>query len=221
MVQHISPLLHLKAVNVELDIMKKHLYLMAILVVFAVLPLEAKEKQKWDDQPYKYEVNVGWATIMEVDSYSQTFGVISGSSLLDMMYADEQGAVYSAGGFAAEFGLNFRSWFTLAFNASASGIWHESYDNITKRYSTKSGAQVSIMPVARLFWMRKPTFKMYSSFGLGAGFTTYDGKTFPHIAAAIIPVGMQFGDKVYGLIEWGGGANVSMQGVRVGFGVKF
>ena len=201
--------------------MKCYFYLVALVAMFAAYPLEAREKQKWENQPYKYEFNVGWATILDNESFPQTYGYGWDSSSLDMMYADERGPIYTAGGFSAEFGMNFRRWFTLAINASVSGIWHEAYNNISKEYYTKSGAQMAVMPVARFLWIRKRTFRLYSSVGLGAGLSVYDGKTSADIATCIIPLGMQFGSKMYGLVEFGGGSYVNMQGVRFGMGVKF
>lgn len=200
--------------------MKRHLSLLAILSLISALPLGARERQTWDDQPYKYEVTLGVSHLLLENTYdimTDNFG----SSSLDLIYAPQNGPIYTAGGYSVEFGLAFRNWFTLAFNASASGIWHDTYDNITGSGGRKSGAQVSVMPVARLSWLRGRTFKMHSSFGVGGGVTVYDGKTLPHLALCFIPVGMQFGDKVYGIAEWGIGKNANMQALRVGIGMKF
>jgi hypothetical protein len=41
------------------------------------------------------------------------------------------------------------------------------------------------------------------------------------MSTCFIPVGLQFGGRVYGLAEWGVGMNSNMQGVKVGVGVKF
>lgn len=221
MLQHISPLLHLLTVNAELDFMKRHLFLLAIIVFFAATPLNARERQTWADQPFKYEVNVSVAPILNNDTYSYMITESLGNAFLDLMYAPENGPVYTAGGYSAEFGLNFRSWFTLAFNASASGIWHDAYDVVNRQNSRKSGAQFSVMPVARFSWLNRRTLEMYSSLGAGAGFTTYDGNTSPHFAVYFVPVGMQFGGKVYGMTEWAVGRNANMHGVRVGIGMKF
>ena len=193
---------------------------MAIIVLYAAIPLNAREKQTWEGQPYKYEASISVAPLLDHAAYYDLYTEHIGSASLDLMYAPEKGPVYTCGGFSAEFGLNFRNWFTLAFNASASAIWHDAYDNIHDHYSIKRGAQVSLMPVARLSWLHNRTVKMYSSFGLGGGLTVYDGKTIPHFALSFIPVGMQFGNKVYGIVEWGAGINANMQAVRVGIGMK-
>ena len=39
--------------------MKRHLFLTAILAVFVLSTVDAKPKQKWEGQPYKYEVRIG------------------------------------------------------------------------------------------------------------------------------------------------------------------
>ena len=201
--------------------MKRCLFLSAVISLLAVIPLGAREKQTWEGQPYKYEVNVTVSPILDCDPYSHLFTERFGSTFLDLIYAPENGPVYTSGGYSAEFGLNFRSWFTLAFNASASGIWHSTYDEITRESVTKSGAQVSVMPVARFSWLHRRTLTMYSSLGAGGGFMTYEGTTLPHFSCYFVPVGMQFGGKVYGMAEWAFGRNANMQAVRVGIGMKF
>lgn len=198
--------------------MKKVLFLLTLASALAVIPLRAGEKRS--DLPYKYDFRLGWATIVETSEYGD-LGLSMYSGALDSIYEDQNGPVYTAGGFSAEFGLDFRSWFTLAFNASASGIWYEAYSTLPDRRMRRSGAQISIMPVARFSWVRKRTFRMYSSLGLGAGLTVCAGKATPSLAVCFVPVGIQFGSKVYGFMEWGGGAYCSMQGVRGGVGIKF
>ncbi len=194
---------------------------MAIIAGFAASPLNAREKQTWEAQPYKYEVVVGVAPILDHTAFHDFITEDFGSTMLDLIYAPENGPVYTAGGYSAEFGLNFRNWFTLAFNASASGVWHSAYDEVTRQSEIKSGAQLSLMPMARFSWFQGRTVKMYSSLGLGGGLTVYDGKARPHFSMYFIPVGMQFGNKVFGIIEWGAGINANMQAVRVGIGMKF
>ena len=201
--------------------MKGRLSILAIIILLATLPANARERQTWAEQPFRYEVNVAIAPILDNSAYSLQLNDRFGTSFLDLIYAPECGPVYTAGGYSAEFGLNFRSWFTLAFNASASGMWHSSYSEITKQSVRKNGVQFSVMPVARFSWLHRRTIKMYSSLGVGGGFTTYDGNTSPHFALYFVPVGMQFGGKVFGLTEWAVGRNANMQAIRLGVGMKF
>lgn len=200
--------------------MKRHLLLLALISLIAATPLNARERQTWNDQTYKYEVTVGIAPILYENAYDHLISN-AGFSSLDQMYAPQNGSVYTAGGYSVEFGLAFRKWFTLGFNLSSSGIWHDSFDNITKRSNRISGAQVSVMPVAKLSWLNGRTLKMYSSFSAGGGFTVYNGKTSPHYSLYFVPVGMQFGGKIYGITEWGIGRNANMQAVKLGIGMKF
>ena len=194
---------------------------MIIIFLFAAGPLNARKKQTWEGQPYKYEMIVSVAPILDHNAYYDSILENYGSSMLDLIYAPDNGPIYTAGGYSAEFGLNFRSWFTLAFNASASGIWHNTYDKIAGQIYRKSGAQFSLMPVARLSWLNRRTIKMYSSLGAGGGITTYGSKVSPHLSLYFVPVGMQFGGKVFGMTEWAIGRNANMQAVRVGIGMKF
>lgn len=194
---------------------------MAVIAAFAVIPLEARQKQKWENQPYKYELSVGLSSIFDAESYPMGFGTGWSDSALDNMYMDEYGPLYTSGGYSAEFALNFRRWFSLGFDLSTSAVWHRTYSNVTGEYGTKGGAMVNVMPVARFFWVRSRVVKMYSSIGMGVGFTAYDGKFNLHGTCCIVPVGMRIGTKVYGLMELGGGANVNMQGFKAGIGVRF
>lgn len=194
---------------------------MAVIALFAFTPLQAKQKQKWAGQPYKYEVRAGWATVLDLQGLPADLGVAWSDSALDMMYKEEVGSVYTTGGISAEFGLNFREWFTLSCQVSCSGIWNDVLDNFTLDKYRRSGALISVMPVARLSWVRKRTFKMYSSAGVGPAVMTYGGKTYAGLSYSIVPVGIQFGDRVYGIAECVTGKNANAQGVKVGIGFKF
>lgn len=201
--------------------MNRHLFLMAVIAFFALTPLTAKQKQKWGDQPYKYEVRAGWATVLDLQGLPADLGVAWSGSALDMMYKEEIGPVYTTGGISAEFGLNFREWFTLSFQVSGSGIWNDVFDNFSRETYRRSGALISVMPVARFSWVRKRTFRMYSSAGVGAAVMTYAGKTSAGLSYSVVPVGIQFGDRVYGIAECVTGKNANTQGVKVGIGFKF
>ena len=194
---------------------------MAVIALFAFTSLEAKQKQTWGDQAYKYEVRAGWATVLDLQGLPADLGVAWSGSALDMMYKEEVGSVYTTGGISAEFGLNFREWFTLSCQVSCSGIWNDVLDNFTLDKYRRSGALISVMPVARLSWVRKRTFKMYSSAGVGPAVMTYGGKTYAGLSYSIVPVGIQFGDRVYGIAECVTGKNANAQGVKVGIGFKF
>ena len=201
--------------------MNRHFFLMAVIALFAFNSLEAKQKQTWGDQAYKYEVRAGWATVLDLQGLPADLGVAWSGSALDMMYKEEVGSVYTTGGISAEFGLNFREWFTLSCQVSCSGIWNDVLDNFTLDKYRRSGALISVMPVARLSWVRKRTFKMYSSAGVGPAVMTYGGKTYAGLSYSIVPVGIQFGDRVYGIAECVTGKNANAQGVKVGIGFKF
>ena len=194
---------------------------MAVIALFAFNSLEAKQKQTWGDQAYKYEVRAGWATVLDLQGLPADLGVAWSGSALDMMYKEEVGSVFTTGGISAEFGLNFREWFTLSCQVSCSGIWNDVLDNFTLDKYRRSGALISVMPVARLSWVRKRTFKMYSSAGVGPAVMTYGGKTYAGLSYSIVPVGIQFGDRVYGIAECVTGKNANAQGVKVGIGFKF
>lgn len=201
--------------------MNRHFFLMAVIALFAFNSLEAKQKQTWGDQAYKYEVRAGWATVLDLQGLPADLGVAWSGSALDMMYKEEVGSVFTTGGISAEFGLNFREWFTLSFQVSGSGVWNEVFDNLSRDSYRRSGALISVMPVARLSWVRKRTFKMYSSAGVGPAVMTYGGKTYAGLSYSIVPVGIQFGDRVYGIAECVTGKNANAQGVKVGIGFKF
>ena len=79
--------------NFRTDCMKRHLFLMALLAIFTFLPLEAQQKQKWEDQPYKYEVRIGVSPILDTQQYPFNFFGDWSDSALDMMYMEENGSI--------------------------------------------------------------------------------------------------------------------------------
>lgn len=190
-------------------------------VLFSLLPAVSllAQKKKWNDQPYKYEVTFGWAPSINGYEFFDSPHVYHGS--LDALYAEQYGSAYTFGGLAAEYGLNFRKWFTLGFNLSASGAWRDVYDPLTSVTGRRSAAIISVMPVARFLWVRTTYVRMYSSIGAGVYFCASSNEFSADAAVCIVPVGMQIGRKIFGFMETGGGIGCNMLGVKAGIGVKF
>jgi hypothetical protein len=202
----------------------KKLFLLSISAfVFSVMPLISKEKQTWNDQPHKYEVRIGWGMPSDVfsDAYYSDPGY-SASGRLSSIYAPRRGPLYLTGGISAEFGLNFRKWFTLTFHTSFCGAWSDVYDSSSiDVIGTNRGVSFNLIPQARFNWVKRPAFKMYTTIGYGMSVVAYGGHTVIQEAFQFVPVGMAAGKDVFFFVEVGGGTQNNFLGYNLGLGYRF
>lgn len=204
--------------------MKRLFFLSSLFILFSLYSADAQNKKhrKWDDQPFKYEVRIGWASTPYSTVYSgEDYKYVSEVSYLDNLFKTQEGPMYATGGMSAQFCLNFRDWFTLAFDASFNDVWRKTYDPADDEYGRINGVIFNIMPVARFDWVRKPVFRMYTAVGMGFSVAGIDDATATSMSFYIAPLGLSIGKRVFGFIEWGGGYNCNMVGIRGGVGVKF
>ncbi len=133
--------------------------------------------------------------------------------------------VHCVGLFTGELAFKLRKWFTVGVQLSGVNFWADDV------YSSNriSATAVYLVPNVRFTYVRSELFKMYSGIGLGLGVmsgfssdkSVYAGIGGADIQPAIqaVPVGIQFGGKVYGLAEVSLGT-VNL-GLRAGIGYRF
>ena len=205
--------------------MNKFLLSLTTAVLLSQIPLLARktEKQTWDSQPYKYELRFGYGIPSEtpVDAYLSN-PLYSSDGRLSSMYSPKRGSLYSTGAFTAELGLNFRKWFTLAFQASISGVWNDTFSpDGTDILSSASGVVFNIAPQARFNWIKCSAFRLYSSVGCGMTLVSYEGETSLSPSFQFIPIGITAGRSVFFFAELGGGVDCNFVGGHLGIGYRF
>lgn len=133
--------------------------------------------------------------------------------------------VHCAGLFTAELAFKLKKWFTVGVQLSGANFWA----NDISTYDRISATALYLVPNVRFTYVRSEFFKMYSGLGLGLGVlsgfssdkSVYAGIGGADIQPAIqaVPVGIQFGGKLYGLAEVSLGT-VNL-GLRAGIGYRF
>ena len=205
--------------------MKKFLLFLFVLAVGSCMMLSAtdRERQTWDGQPYKYEFRIGWGMPSDTPSaayYSNPLYTSAGT--LSSIYSPKRGSLYSTGGFSAELGLNFRKWFTLAFQTSLCGVWSDVYDySHTEVLYRNRGVVFNLAPQARFNWVKRPVFRMYSSVGVGFTVVSYGKQNSIETSFQFVPIGFAVGKDVFFFAEAGGGEGCNFLGYHLGLGYRF
>lgn len=197
--------------------------LMYVLLTPLALSAAKRERQTWDDQPYKYEIRVGWGMPSETpwEAWSND-PTRHSDGPLSSIYGPVQGNMFSTGGISAELGLTFRKWFTLAFQTSFSGIWSDVYDaDGEERLYRKNGVVFNLTPQIRLNWIKRPAFKMYSSIGTGMTVVSYNSRSSVQSSLQFVPLGLAIGKDVFFFYEAGGGTGSNFLGCHLGLGYRF
>lgn len=197
--------------------------LMCIIILPQAVSAAGREKQTWDNQPYKYEIRVGWGMPSDAPVAAwRSDPTRRSNGRLASIYGPAQGGLYSTGGFSAEFGLNFRKWFTLALQTSFCGVWSDVYGPDGEEWLyRKNGVVFNLAPQARFNWVKRPVFRMYSSVGVGLTVVSYAGCTSAEPSFQFVPFGMAVGKDVFFFCEAGGGTGSNFLGYHLGLGYRF
>ena len=198
------------------------LVMLAFSTSFTAVAVE-REKQTWDSQPYRYEIRIGWGmpSYTPSDAYHST-PAYSSTGTLASIYSPKRGGLYSTGGFSAEIGLNFRKWFTLAFQTSFCGLWGDIYDYSQSDVLYRNrGVVFNLAPQARFNWVKRPLFRMYSSVGVGLTVVSYGKHNTVQTSLQFVPLGLAVGKDVFLFAEAGGGTASNFLGYHLGLGYRF
>lgn len=186
-----------------------------------------KFNKSWPSYP-KFEVRVGFAGAPVLDmlnlgsperyddwgaSWSDVFD-------LDEIYAPQKGSTYMTGNFMAEFSWHARKWFTLAGSLYMNGIYGSTFDPSTSESIKRDrGISISLLPVARFYWMNYSKCRLYSSVALGVNFVTYENQTSVLPTFQYTPIGITAGRKVFFFAEYSFG--FTNLGGQAGIGYRF
>lgn len=197
--------------------------IVSALVAFSQFSASGRERQTWESQPYRYEIRIGWGAPSDTPGLVYRSGMNSSTGgVLSQIYSPKRGGLYSTGGISAELGLNFRKWFTLAFQTSFTGTWSDvlSYDG-RDVLNRERGVVFNLAPQLRFNWVSRPTCRFYSSLGAGVTVASHGGKTEVLSSFQYVPLGMALGKDVFFFAELGGGVDINFVGCNLGFGYRF
>jgi hypothetical protein len=181
------------------------------------------EKRK-DPVKYRHEWRFGVAgyPIIEMLEYSKwgyDFDIIApGVSDVDRLYKDYSGPRKMIGLISAEYSYNRHKYLTFSVGGYASAVWESTYDYMDQRIGTNAGFNLSVVPTVRWKYFVRDKFSMYGYAGLGVRFGYFEEwSLWPTFQ--FVPLGLTFGDKIYGFAEYGAG--LLYVGGAAGIGYRF
>lgn len=200
------------------------LILICACSIFAA-DLSAQEApQSREAAGYKHEWRFGVAGYPFAETMTlSTWGykvepVAENFSDVDGFYSDYHGTRRMVGLFSAEYSYNFRKHWTFSIGGYLSAAGEKTYDYKNEFAGHNLGASLSIVPTIRGKYLVRDRFSMYASFGFGLNVTYMEEwSVFPTFI--IVPLGLTFGDKVYGFVETGVG--MLYIGGAAGIGYRF
>lgn len=137
----------------------------------------------------------------------------------DLVYGDYHGDTNMVGLFSAEYSINYTKRFTFAVSGYLNTIWTPMYNYKGNRDGLNLGLSLHVIPTARLNYINRPAFSMYSSIGLGLIVGAEKKEAFAFPTFQIAPLGITFGRKIFGFAEYSAG--LSYIGGRAGIGYRF
>ena len=137
---------------------------------------------------------------------------------LSYVYGDFTSTTATTGTFTAGYDMIFSSGRMFSCDLSAAFFWKTLYNGVTnQKQETKNGAIIYILPKYKYYYLSRPLLHLYGSVGLGAGLHFGFSSTV-RPAFQYIPIGLEVGNKLYGICEIGLG-NVYLGG-SFGIGYK-
>lgn len=205
----------------------KRLFATALLaILFGQICLAEEDNCKKEQKlPFKYEVKLGYSGIPVVDILAyrnKRFGAIYNSPQLSDLYKDYYGASRLTGNFSLEFDINCKKWFSMSFMASVDFCTKAIYDGYSNEKSgALTWANVCVVPMARFTYLNRKYVRLYSAAGLGVQFLGIGKISEHHVLPCFqtTPIGVNFGNRVYGLAELGLG--MVYCGAKIGIGYRF
>lgn len=203
--------------------------LLSAALVLACLCSSGQDRS--DGQRFEINFGYGLAPVSQANRFNTGWTNYGSLASIYRPYASE---VKMTGAFSAEFGYR-RSprWLTsmmISYNHVFNSSTFQSYtsENGPSYYSSMSkvnGNSLAFIPRLRYDYIVRPGFRLYSSIGIGFGFyfkyTVDDEFNYELVQpeAQLVPVGLSFGRKWFGLFETGIGTQYI--GGRLGFGYRF
>ena len=193
--------------------MKKIIALFMALAL--VLPLNAKD----DDSRNEVSVTYGQATLPQ---FAYVMGGVLGVAFTAGHFTFEN--THFLGGVGMEFVHYSNNWFGYGLAGVFDYTTSDAYTVASDGTKTPNGkynfGYLSVMPVLKFAWLRRPHVGLYSKLGIGAGLAVDNGDSIENSiswSGQVTPVGFDFGGESFrGFVE----AGVGMQGI-VNCGVRW
>ena len=203
--------------------------LLSAALVLACLCSSGQDRS--DGQRFEINFGYGLAPVSQANRFNTGWTNYGSLASIYRPYASE---VKMTGAFSAEFGYRTGKRWTISVMASYNHVFGansiQAYQtdgsySVSMSSSNVNGNCIAFIPRWRFDYIIKPGFRMYSSVGIGYGlyfnYSTDDEYYYEPIQpeAQLVPLGISFGRKWFGLVETGIGTQY--MGGRIGFGYRF
>lgn len=203
----------------------KLIILICALSLFALdAPAQTWTKRHKEPAKYKHEWRFGVAGYPVMESlifsdWGYKYEVVDpGIANVDRLYKDYHGTRRMIGLISAEYSYNRHKHLTFSVGGYASAVWEKVYDYSGKSKGINAGFNLDIVPTIRGNYIAKEKFSLYSSVGIGVSVGYFeDWNIWPTFI--LVPVGITFGDKIFGFAEFGTG--LLYIGGAAGIGYRF
>ena len=177
--------------------------------------------ETFDGPRISFRAGIAGSPNTGVDYFCENTGIYAYN--LAGIYGDYHGPTKSSGLITAEVDFALSSWFTLGINFGITHFAHDAYNGITQKLTKhRKGNALYALPTATFNYYNKQALKLYGSFGFGigkyAGFDNLENRNFK-LEAQCIPLGIEYGKKIFVFGELGFGTLYS--GGRIGAGYRF
>ncbi len=192
-----------------------------ILTMLMLLPTFMSAQQK-EEPLYRHEWRFGLSGIPAIDMliHSRFHDHEPYDVDIDHAYESYGGPRRMLGLLSAEYSINRSKKFTFAIGGYVNCVWNRVNDYSGRKTGMDMGLSLHIIPTARYKYVSKTAFSAYGSLGLGAMVgVDEDGDFFGFPTFQFIPIGITFGNKVYGFAELGAG--FTYIGGSAGIGYRF
>ncbi len=176
----------------------------------------------------------GWWYGMVDYFYSEPIGY--GQDFMTTLYSDYYGPTRTAGAIGIGFDYAVCWWFSVSVDFAVTSFWRDRYKGVSNQLAgSDGGTAFYLLPRAKLMYMNRRYVRLYGSLGVGAAlydgfdklsyrYTDSDGRvrfednSF-RACGQVTPIGVEFGNKLFGFAELGAGALYT--GMQAGIGYKF
>lgn len=189
--------------------------------------------EDFDGMQVSVRVGLGGSPVAAQNYYSAKNSY--NDSPLSTYYGDYYGPAYTSGVVNVGVDLRILKWLGLGIDINVTPIWHDKYHNNDSRIGRETGVALTILPMAKFYYFRRPIIMLYGRAGMGFGkYFNYPSLTYSYrdnsgarhfvdesykFEVQFVPFGFELGKKVFWFAELGVGTVYI--GGQTGIGYRF
>jgi len=156
--------------------------------------------------------------------------------LMATLYSDYYGPTRTAGALGIGVDYAVCQWFSVSMDFAFTSFWRDRYNGVNNQLvGPDGGTAFYLLPRAKFMYMNRRYVRLFGSLGLGAAlYDGFDKLTYSYTdsdgrirfedssfrgCTQFSPIGVEFGNKLFGFIELGVGTLYT--GMQAGIGYKF